>query len=231
MGGYRGGELASRMLARIIPRELWQIHDDPVQSAESIAVAIRRCVVAANAAMIQLAVREESLRRMGATMVLGFLHNRTLYLTHYGDCRAYLVRSGRMCQLTTDQTFVQVLVEAGVITKEKARSHPQRHVVLNGVTAKEPVQAPEVAMVNLSRGDRLLFCSDGLWSAVDDEMLAQILESTADPQRAAKRLVSEALENDTWDNATCIVAHVDVQAMSRNVVNRPGQFIPWHDAA
>ena len=105
-------------------------------------------------------------------------------LCHVGDSRAYLLRDGSLTQLTRDQTFVQLLVDQGVITREQARRHPRKNVVLQALEA-EHLAAPDVGLVDVRLGDRLLVCSDGLTDLVEDDQIRVCLEQP-DAEEAAR---------------------------------------------
>ncbi len=127
-------------------------------------------------------------------------------LAHVGDSRAYLLRDGELVQLTRDHTLVQTLVEEGLITREAARSHPRKNVVLQAVDGSRPA-VPDLALVDVRPGDRLLVCSDGLSDLVEDAQIRVCL-GLPDPDDAARALVEAALAAGGRDNVTCVVSDV-----------------------
>ena len=166
-------------------------------------------VEAARREMIEIADTNPDFARMAATMAFAVNIDRMLYVTHVGDCRAYLLHRGRLRRLTSDQTFVQAAINAGVLTEETARSHAWRHVVTNTVGVKPLDERIEVSEIRLCPGDRLLLCSDGLTDVVADDELQQLLAfQKGSPQAAANALIDLALEHDSHDNVTCVVFDV-----------------------
>jgi protein phosphatase len=125
---------------------------------------------------------------------------------HVGDSRAYLFRGGEIRQLTTDHTFVQTLIDEGRITEDEARVHPHRNLILRAVDGIHDLE-PDLFVVPLEIGDRLLLCSDGASGVLDNGRLADIL-SSGSADYAAVELVRASLEAGSSDNVTCLVADV-----------------------
>jgi PPM family protein phosphatase len=132
-----------------------------------------------------------------------------LTLGHIGDSRAYLFRGGALVQLTRDHTWVQVLVDAGTLSRRQASRHPMRSVLLAVLHGSEDdLLKVETSTHVVHPGDRLLLCSDGLSSAVDVEQLRRILAAEPDPVAAASALLQAALDAPAQDNVTLVVADV-----------------------
>ncbi|MEQ6903638.1 protein phosphatase 2C domain-containing protein [Nocardioides sp. YIM 152588] len=143
---------------------------------------------------------------MATTLTAALTDGRTIALAQVGDSRAYLFRDGELSRLTHDQTLVQEMVDAGRISEEEAAASPYRHVVLQAIDADhEPV--PEMLLLGLVPGDRLLLCSDGLTDVLADAALTVLL-GLCDRDTAADRLVSAALAAGSSDNVTVVVADV-----------------------
>lgn len=143
---------------------------------------------------------------MGTTLTALLTDGARVAIVHVGDSRAYLVRGGVLTQLTRDHTYVQTLVEAGVLSRAEVRRHPRRNVVLQAVNGERPA-TPDLGLVDVRVGDRLLVCSDGLSDlVVDDQVLACL--QVADVQDAASALVDAALAAGGHDNVTCLVSDV-----------------------
>jgi serine/threonine protein phosphatase PrpC len=143
---------------------------------------------------------------MGTTLTALLTDGTRVALVHVGDSRAYLLRDGELTRLTRDHTYVQTLVDAGVLSPDEVRRHPRRNVVLQAVDGERPA-TPDLDLVDVRVGDRLLLCSDGLSDLVEDEQLRACLED-ADPQDAANALVDAALAAGGRDNVTCLVSDV-----------------------
>jgi protein phosphatase len=210
MGGHVGGAVASQLLADVIPPLLLHAIRNHDGQSSFVEQHIRQAVGSAQWAITERASREPRLAEMGSTIALGVVVDHTLYVTHVGDSRVYLVRQGAIKQITKDDSFVQALIDAGCVTAKEARRHPLRHVITQSVNAKR--MAPvAIALHELQPGDRLLFATDGLTDVVEDEMLAWTLTHFDNPQFAANELVRQALDNGSRDNVTCLVVHIDAK--------------------
>ncbi len=143
---------------------------------------------------------------MGTTLTALLTDGDRVALAHVGDSRAYLLRDGVLTQLTADHTYVQSLVDAGVLSRADARRHPRKNVVLRALDGEHPVE-PDLALVDVRLGDRLLVCSDGLTDLVGDPQIAACLE-LPEPGPAADALVDAALAAGGVDNVTCLVSDV-----------------------
>src|SRR5262249_46752505 len=128
---------------------------------------------------------------MGAAVVLGVIHDDQALITHLGDARAYLLRARRLHRLTRDHTLAQLLLDCGKPTPAEVRHHPGRDQLTRCLGMKGEALA-EVRSLRLAAGDRLLLCSDGLSSALDDRELAVLLHRSATPQEACRRLIDGA---------------------------------------
>jgi protein phosphatase len=140
------------------------------------------------------------------TATVALFDGSTLAMGHVGDSRAYLLRGGQLRQLTQDHTFVQTLIDDGQITEEEARHHPHRNLILKAIDGIHDLE-PDLFTVDLTPGDRLLFCSDGACGVLAPERLADILGS-GNADFAAVELVRASLAAGSTDNVTCLVADI-----------------------
>ena len=203
MGGHRGGEVASAIAARIIPDFLCHNLKN-ISSAQSAFYFIERAIDEANKAIVALASGKPELHAMGTTVTLGFRLEDELYLGHVGDSRAYLVRSGRIRQLTRDHSLVAQLVREGAITAEEARFHPARGKILRCLGTTGDVMADTYSL-ELFSGDILVFCSDGLTNHVSDQEILHHTQQTHDAHEACSRLVALSNSRGGEDNTSIIL--------------------------
>lgn len=208
IGGHRGGALASRILIDVVPPYLTKALADQEVDTPRVTDIVREAIEQARGAMAACAEREPKYRQMGATMALALILDDMLYATHVGDCRIYHCRDGQIRRLTSDQTFVQVLLDAGTINHAEARTHPYRHHVLNWVGVAKLDAPPEITTMRMSPGDRVVLTTDGVHDVLDDQCIAGIVQRHGHPQAAADALVVEAIANDSKDNVSCIVAEM-----------------------
>ena len=173
----------------------------------------------ANDRIADLVEADLSLDGMGTTVTGAMFDGTELGLAHIGDSRAYLLRDGRLERLTHDHSWVQSLVDEGKINENEAAVHPHRSLLLK-VLNGQPANDPDLSMVPVRVGDRLLLCSDGLCGLVDDQLIEECL-LTRDRDQALTRLVREALAEGGIDNITIILADV-----AETAAGYPGQPHP-----
>lgn len=198
MGGHAAGEVASEIAVRVLS-ELAPEHPD--------GEALGRAIEEANRAVIQAAHEGRGRQGMGTTMTAAMLEGERLVIAQVGDSRAYLLHQGKLQQLTRDHSLMADMIEAGQLTPEEARTHPQRSVITRALGSDVHLH-PDIYEINVETGDRLLICSDGLSGMIFDDQIENTLRRVQDPQRCASQLVNEAIAAGGHDNVTVIVADV-----------------------
>lgn len=161
---------------------------------------------AAHTQIGRLVDADPAINGTSTTATVALFDGGRLGIGHIGDSRAYLFRDNELSQLTTDHTFVQSLIDEGRITEEEARVHPHRNLILKALDGIHEAE-PDLFVLEVVPGDRILLCSDGASGVLDDGRLADIL-SMGTPDFAAVELVRASLEAGSSDNVTCIVADV-----------------------
>ena len=202
IGGFEAGEVASSLAVDV----LRGLHPDKTFKA-AIGEANRRILAAGR--------DDEKLSGMGTTVVAirfgGTQREPLAEIAHVGDSRAYLVRGGEMNPITEDHSLVAELVRSGDLTRDQAAEHPQKNLITRALGADEEVDV-DTAVLPIEAGDRLLLCSDGLSDMVSEAGISEILaESPDDPERAARGLLSAALDAGGNDNITVVVIDVKEQ--------------------
>ena len=160
--------------------------------------------------------REPDLKGMGSTVTAARNLGRMLQIAHVGDSRAYLLRAERLTRLTRDHTYVQMLVDAGRLTREAAAKSSSRHVLVNAVGGVNDSVRVDVEHVPLENGDRVLLCSDGLTDLVDDDAIRLVLLHASTSEEACRVLVERALVAGGRDNVTAVVASYRWDEQARN---------------
>jgi len=145
-------------------------------------------------------------RGMGATLTAALVVGHTAYVAQIGDSRMYLLRGGRIGQVTHDQSYVQMLVDAGVMTPEEAEASPRKNIILQ-VMGQQTVRVA-LGRISLKTGDRLLLCSDGLTNVVDDTTINAVAKPPGELAKASNALVKLTKEGGAPDNVTVILAEV-----------------------
>jgi len=200
LGGAEAGEVASALALEILPKEL-------ARSARSWSVAkrLRRAFHAANLEIYSKAIAVPELRGMGTTLTATALVGATLVTAHVGDTRLYLLRAGKLIQLTKDHTWVAEQVQYGLISVEQARTHPRRNV-LTRCLGRELIVGVDLLTLDPRPGDLLLHCSDGVHGLVEDgEMIPLLPEG---PEAACRELIELARSRGAPDNVSVQVAAV-----------------------
>ena len=200
MGGANAGNVASELAVRHISEYVIRSYRDGMDMTDT-EKTLKNAIVSANISLYDKAVNNTELAGMGTTAVAAFVKDGTAVIAHVGDSRIYLV-NGEIKQLTRDHSVVQSLIESGKITPEDAKVHPRKNVITRALGAEENV-AVDSDCLNLSNGDTLLLCSDGLTNFLDDKDILKVFQNN-DISAVAERLVEEANENGGGDNITVV---------------------------
>ena len=198
MGGHAAGEVASSIAVETIAKTAPSAAD-----AAQLAAAVE----AANAAVIEAAVNGLGKPGMGCTATCAYLEGNTIAIAHVGDSRAYLLHEGTLIRVTRDHSYVEELVDAGEITADEARVHPNRSVITRAL-GSDPAMYADHFCLNIEEGDRLILCSDGLSSMVPDGEIENIASKSSTAQICVDNLVDAALAAGGHDNVTVVVVDV-----------------------
>lgn len=198
MGGHEAGEIASEITVNTLA-ELAPSHLD----AEGLTAAVE----AANYNVMKAPRQDIGRDGMGTTLTAAMLEGERLLIAQVGDSRAYLLHKGHLQQITRDHSLMADLIEAGQITPEEARVHPNRSVITRAIGSDIHMR-PDIYELNVDAGDRILLCSDGLSSMISNNAIESIMRRQSDAQHCADELVTAALENGGADNVTVVVADV-----------------------
>jgi len=202
MGGYEGGQEASRLAVETVQH----IYDtafegDPQQ-------ALIDAIEAAHAKIQVYGLEHPEFSGMGTTCTAVAIVGRQLRFAHVGDSRLYRVRDASITRLTRDHSYVGRLVESGLVRPEDAESHPQRHI-LTAALGSGPSVTPDIPEqpIPVQQGDIFILCSDGLWSVVHDQELAAVVGENSLPESCA-RLVKMAIDRGGPDNITVVILKI-----------------------
>jgi protein phosphatase len=200
MGGAKAGEVASGLAAAAV-----QESGSDGQSGEARVAAL---IEEANRRVFRRASEDREASGMGTTMTVALVEDDRIAIGHVGDSRAYLIRSGRLEQLTDDHSLVAELVRSGKLTPEEAESHPQRSVITRALGTEADVDV-DTFSVDAAPGDLFLLCSDGLTTMVDDRTILDAVEQHRGRLKdAAKALVGAANRGGGEDNITVVFFEV-----------------------
>ena len=201
MGGAQAGEVASKLAASTL-----EGGEDAgaLSGVERVAALIQE----ANRRVYERSTSDPAASGMGTTMTVAVVEGMTVVIGHVGDSRAYLVREGRMEQLTEDHSLVNELLKSGKLSPEEAHVHPQRSVITRAVGTDPDVDA-DAFTIDAHDGDVFLLCSDGLTDMVEDEDILELVAKHRDDlDRAVKSLVAAANRGGGEDNITAVAFRV-----------------------
>jgi PPM family protein phosphatase len=201
MGGLPAGDLASG----IVMRRLTPLDEREFPPGGG-AAALRAAVEDANDEVREVAAEDPAREGMGTTVTALLRDGDSLALLHIGDSRCYRLRAGELVQVTRDDTFVQSLVDEGVITRDDARVHPHKSLVTQALQG-HPLEPTEIRLALLP-GDRYMLCSDGLSDVVTDDTIGHTLDEVPDAKECATRLIDLAWRAGAPDNITVVIADV-----------------------
>lgn len=210
MGGERAGKLASTKAIQSVERQLSSLTKQ--QMGNPLAL-LRQVVENANKEVFDCAVQGGSATYgMGTTIVLALLMDKDIYYAHVGDSRIYLFHQRTLVQLTRDHSRVQEMLEAGDITEQQAKIHPDRNRITRALGVGAQVQV-DVGTLPIQQGDEILLCSDGLTNPLNEDTIAKTLANYSVYQQP-KELVSCANEEGGRDNITAVVMQVTQEAFN-----------------
>ncbi|MGE3275796.1 MAG: PP2C family serine/threonine-protein phosphatase [Vicinamibacterales bacterium] len=212
MGGHNAGEVAAHLAVDAVRRFVtesreWRDLTWPFGFDAAASPAANRLLTAvrlANRRVWSEGVTHDAFNGMGTTIVAVLTSGDRMTVVSIGDSRVYRWRRGRLAQLTSDDTWLTAMVQAGVDPAALPAGHPMRHVLTSVVGGGEDV-SPAVTEEVLEPGDRILLCSDGVHGALGDDRLADILGADTQAEVTSRALVEAALAAGSTDNATALV--------------------------
>jgi protein phosphatase len=214
MGGHAGGEFASAIAVNTLEEVLSSNETSPEVDAareegelEVARERLRYAIRLAGKRIYEKSVAEPEYRGMGTTCLVLMIEKGNAFIGHVGDSRGYLLREGRIEQLTEDHSLVNEKIRAGLLTPEQAKKHKHKNIITRSLGYTEDVEI-DVQVRAVRRGDRFLLCSDGLSNLVEPSEMGEALRSLG-LQDAAKSLIQRACEKGGDDNITCVLARVD----------------------
>lgn len=217
MGGHVAGEVASRTAVEtVLQRFLDPMHQDIQKELSHALMDANEAIIAENLSLSEQGVLARR-RGMGTTAVVTYLTGKKAYFAHVGDSRIYLVRDGELLWRTKDHTPVQALVDAGQITKEQAREHPEGNILNRALGHMQPGKPLLVDVAphpfELQPGDQILMSSDGLHDLLSDEEIVRVI-SALPPATATDQLTKLALGRGGHDNITIFLIRYEEKTLT-----------------
>lgn len=207
MGGVTGGQLASSLAVTTFMERLHEMaHVD--MTVEQVREMESACIASANSAVYDRARENPDYHGMGTTLVSAVVSPDMAVVCNVGDSRAYHIGAAGIRRVTRDHSVVEDMIESGEITREQARTHPNRNLITRALGPDRYTSCDTFA-VPLAAGDSLLLCSDGLTVTVEEDELLVIVRAEADGDAALARLLELAKTRGAPDNVTAVLVRND----------------------
>lgn len=206
MGGAKSGNVASSLAVEVFLQEVkrtWKAGLDK----EGVDQMLRGAVKLANFTVFDQSQQFEEFLGMGTTLVAVLIRGKDATIINVGDSRAYAIDRTGIQQLTRDHSLVQMMVERGELTPERARTYPGKNFITRAI-GTEPVVESDLFHYTLSRGDCLLLCSDGLSNMMDDQEILFEVVHGVNKQHCCERLLDIAKTRGAPDNVTSILIQI-----------------------
>ncbi|MUV40016.1 Protein-serine/threonine phosphatase [Lentibacillus sp. JNUCC-1] len=206
MGGHQAGDVASTLTTTMLQKAWAPTNEFTIP--EETELWIDENIQHVNDAVYTKAASDPGYQGMGTTVVIAVCTNEFVTLGHIGDSRCYLLNSNGFVQMTEDHSLVNELMRSGEITKEEARTHPRKNVVLKALGTEAKIAA-DIKTISWEDGDKLLLCSDGLTDKVTEEELENWLSESNDIEQLAQEMISVANERGGEDNISLAIVTND----------------------
>lgn len=204
VGGNSSGEIASRTAVTEITGFFQKNPLEKGASKDEVRQYFQGCVSAANIAVLEKANRIPRNKGMATTIVAAYIDGQNAFIINIGDSRAYLLRNGKLYQITEDHTYVNTLIKAGLISEEDALTHENRNMITRAVGADDQIEA-DFFTFTVKVDDIVLLCTDGLYDEVPEDELVHILQSETETSDMCNELVDAANRNGGSDNITMVI--------------------------
>ena len=204
MGGHKAGDVASReAIERFVKYALSTHMSDPANILDSGIISINKDIY-------NMAMSNKDYNGMGTTFVACTIVDNHVYIANVGDSRLYLIGKD-IRQITRDHSLVEDMVRMGMIEKDEAKTHYKKNVITKAIGVSEGgTSTPDIFEIEISKGDKLLLCSDGLTNMVDDYEIKKTITNNDSIEDAVRKLISQANENGGKDNISAILIEPEV---------------------
>lgn len=202
MGGHKAGEVASNTAIRIVASLL--CGKEPISNE-----AIINAIESANKEIFNMSRSDKELEGMGTTIVIAIVNSKELTIAHVGDSRAYLITKDGIQRLTIDHSWVQELINSGSLSQSEAKDHPQKNIITRAVGISRNVKV-DILKRSWSKGNKLLLCTDGLNTHLEDNEILDVININKDIKAATSELINSANNRGGSDNVTVVLVENNV---------------------
>lgn len=202
MGGVRGGQIASSLVTEMVSDKIRKCYNKlmPVYSFENIFLST---ITTANVIVNDRSFTDTEFQGMGTTIVAAIVKDTQACIAHVGDSRVYKLNSAGITQLTKDHSLAQEMLDSGQITKEEFENYPKKNIITRALGIDEKVEI-DFDFTDVTEGDLLLLCTDGLSGLLSDEEIYDIYRNT-DFELLCDEYIKAANEKGGYDNITAVV--------------------------
>ncbi|HPF21761.1 MAG TPA: Stp1/IreP family PP2C-type Ser/Thr phosphatase [Syntrophomonas sp.] len=198
MGGHLGGDIASRLAIETITREL--IKED----LDEFPAALEKAVQSANRIIWETGQATSDLNEMGTTLTAAVIRGNSIWIAHVGDSSLYIIHDAQITKPTSDHTLAEQMRKDGLIAKDDERYQSFHHVLVRALGVENQVDI-DIHQMEVTPGDWILLCTDGLSNLVEQTEIKALLEHENEPQTACQKLLELALARGGYDNITIIL--------------------------
>ena len=200
MGGHAAGDFASRYAISVV---IDFVRKSTVVNPISL---LRRALVYASNELFKEADKDKDKMGMGTTMVAAVVMDKKLYVANIGDSRLYQINDD-IKQITMDHSLVEELIRSGQLERNKGRNHPEKNIITRAMGSRDEAM-PDFFEINISEGDKILLCSDGLSNMVEDDEIKDIIQDNSSLDDAVSSLISRANYYGGNDNISVIIVSI-----------------------
>lgn len=204
MGGENAGSIASTLASKIFI----SYFVDRIMASRAKTPDMKRHMVnacrKANDIVYSYSCFSANYAGMGTTLVAAAIMGSQSVVVNVGDSRAYLLSRKKITQLTKDHSYVQTLVDKGILTPDQARRHPKKNSIMRALGVDETVEC-DVFTQKLNKGERILLCTDGVTNLITDDEILKLSQAHKTPEEFSKKLIEQALNAGASDNVTAVV--------------------------
>ncbi len=206
MGGYNGGEIASKLAINATKNYINTNFTNTPKDRDSMQNLIKSAMQYANMVVYEKSKENEELKGMGTTLEICLIYENKVFIGHIGDSRIYRIRKHIMRKLTTDHSYVESLVKDGKITREEAKYHPKKNMLMKALGCTEYIE-PDVFVRGFLKDDIILMNTDGLTNMIEEKEIYNILINNK--INVAEVLINRANDLGGYDNITALIIYND----------------------
>lgn len=202
MGGHNSGEVASNTAVEAAANYIQNFSERFSQECD-ISNVIKDIMKKANIVVYNKSKKEAAHSGMGTTFIIAVIYGGKIHIGHVGDSRAYIIREGKIKQITTDHSYVEELVRNGSLTREEAENHPQKNIITRALGCSAEMQIDTYSYDILDK-DYIVLCTDGLTNMLTEDEMKDIILKAENLELACDELIDRANKNGGYDNITVI---------------------------